>query len=242
MCTRREDGGLGLRRTREMNMAYMMKAGWALCTKQSALWVQVVRSKYKCRDDPIPLINEKRVSSNLWHGICKTWELVNANGECMLDSVASLLPGYAKRAILGIHPPSSLNGSDSLAWGPSKDGEFSVSTAYSSIVSYVPSPRHPIFKAIWKWTGPERVKILLWCVACGALLTNDARHLVPAVEVTMIQCFTWHGIALMPALCGKSQQVCPVSMSFSLLTFFSGCRLILEGEISSRSLGALPLE
>lgn len=75
-----------------------------------------------------------------------------------------MLPQYVHCAILGIHPPNVVNLSDSLAWGLSKDGDFSVSSTYSSILSYTPSPQHPIFRVVWKWAGPERIKFLLWQV------------------------------------------------------------------------------
>lgn len=32
-----------------------------------------------------------------------------------------------------------------------------------------------IFSVIWKWEGPERIKLLLWCIANGAILMNEAR-------------------------------------------------------------------
>lgn len=206
-------------------MAYMMKAGWALISNQNALWVQVIRNKYKCRDDQIPQVIEKRSSSNFWRGLCKTWEhvlnnliwrvgtgdkvdfwrdswlpsigpllhvahrdvpphiwgiklpaLVNDNGDWVLDQVANYLPPYVQRMILGMLPPRGTNGPDSLAWGPTNDGEFSISSAYYTVTSYTPSPQHPIFKIIWRWPGPERIKFLLWRVTRGAILTNDARR------------------------------------------------------------------
>lgn len=32
-----------------------------------------------------------------------------------------------------------------------------------------------LFKGIWKWQGPERIKILLWKMANKGILTNQAR-------------------------------------------------------------------
>lgn len=70
LCENRGVGGLGLRQTRDMNIAFMMKVGWALCSNHDALWVKVIKHKYKCGNGPIPVISEVRSLSNFWRGIC----------------------------------------------------------------------------------------------------------------------------------------------------------------------------
>nr|KYP57711.1 hypothetical protein KK1_003981 [Cajanus cajan] len=53
-----------------VNRCFMMKNCW------SKLWVQVLRDKYKCGNDPIPVIKKKSISSNIWKGICDAWSSV----------------------------------------------------------------------------------------------------------------------------------------------------------------------
>nr|KYP59049.1 hypothetical protein KK1_014475 [Cajanus cajan] len=57
----------------------MMKNCWALCSQPNMLWVQVVRSKYVCGEDFIPIIHKKPTTSNLWRGICEVWDKVVHN-------------------------------------------------------------------------------------------------------------------------------------------------------------------
>lgn len=65
-------GGLGLWIARNINKASMMKVGSDLTVKIDDLWVQVVRSKYKCERSVMPRISTDRPCSNLWRGLCAT--------------------------------------------------------------------------------------------------------------------------------------------------------------------------
>lgn len=56
-----------------------MKVGWQIMTKRDDLWVKVVRAKYKCGPDLVPRIVSKKLGSNLWRGICNSWDSVNKN-------------------------------------------------------------------------------------------------------------------------------------------------------------------
>ncbi|KAF7801547.1 putative ribonuclease H protein At1g65750 family [Senna tora] len=69
-------GGLGLRHVREQNKAFMVKLGWGLINQKDALWARVLRAKYKCGDDLIPVIDRKNSASRLWKGIADAWKYV----------------------------------------------------------------------------------------------------------------------------------------------------------------------
>nr|KYP77075.1 Putative ribonuclease H protein At1g65750 [Cajanus cajan] len=73
LCKPKDDGGLGLRESRKVNTAFMMKNCWALCSQPEKLWVRVVRAKYACGDESIPVVNKRSVASNFWRGICPAW-------------------------------------------------------------------------------------------------------------------------------------------------------------------------
>lgn len=60
-------------------MAFMMKAGWELCTNHDALWVRIIKSKYKCREGAFPIVSKACKSFNFWHGICRVWGHVEEN-------------------------------------------------------------------------------------------------------------------------------------------------------------------
>lgn len=74
ICSPRRNGGLGLRGTREVNLAFMMRANWRLRTNRSSAWPRIIRSKYGCGNEFIPNINAKKSGSNFWKGICTIWE------------------------------------------------------------------------------------------------------------------------------------------------------------------------
>ena len=48
VCMRKEVGGLGLRKAKLQNNAFMIKLGWSLINRKDALWVQLMREKYGC--------------------------------------------------------------------------------------------------------------------------------------------------------------------------------------------------
>ena len=73
VCKPKKNGGLGIRKAKHQNQAFMMKLGWKLVTRRDDFWVKVVRDKYRCGDDLIPKIEAKRHGSNVWAGIKATW-------------------------------------------------------------------------------------------------------------------------------------------------------------------------
>lgn len=79
LCQPKRCGGLGIRTARNMNTAFMMKAGWNLYSNRSDLWVEVVRSKYKCGHHDFPVVKRRGNASALWRGICASWEKVVEN-------------------------------------------------------------------------------------------------------------------------------------------------------------------
>ena len=79
VCQPKSAGGLGLRPARVVNSTFLSKLGWGLIHKRDELWVQVLRSKYKCGTDLIPQVQRHANCSNLWKGICSTWPVVQDN-------------------------------------------------------------------------------------------------------------------------------------------------------------------
>ena len=54
ICQPKCNGGLGLQTSKEANQAYLMKGGWELSSRKNDLWVQIIRSKYRCGNSTIP--------------------------------------------------------------------------------------------------------------------------------------------------------------------------------------------
>lgn len=50
----------------------MMKQAQSLCSKKDDVWARIMKAKYKCGQDEVPIINKQRPSSNLWKRMCKS--------------------------------------------------------------------------------------------------------------------------------------------------------------------------
>lgn len=70
VCLPKREGGLGIRKTSDMNKALLAKVGWRVMHGQATLWVRVVRSKYKVGD-----IHDHNwtVAKSTWSS---TWQIV----------------------------------------------------------------------------------------------------------------------------------------------------------------------
>lgn len=63
-------GRLGFRDARTMNMIFLLKLVWSVVSSPEALWVHILRTKYKIIE---PLLEHVKVrkASNVWRGIMK---------------------------------------------------------------------------------------------------------------------------------------------------------------------------
>nr|KYP65965.1 Putative ribonuclease H protein At1g65750 family [Cajanus cajan] len=92
-----------------------------------------------------------------------------------IDQIQSYLPPNVWLCIQRLAPPHAGVGRDRVVWDNTTDGNFTLRSAHeiSSSMQVTNSP--PIFKMIWRWKGPERVRVLLWKIAHNSLLTNACR-------------------------------------------------------------------
>lgn len=82
ICTRKSNGGLGLRRMWDQNKAQIAKLGWAVVSSEDRLWVRLLRFKYLGH---VPLRNHLPSSkaSWVWQGITQCKDLV-LKGACLM--------------------------------------------------------------------------------------------------------------------------------------------------------------
>lgn len=73
LCKPKNLGGLGLRSSRDTNIAFIMKGLWNLCSSPDSMWCSIIRSKYNCGWRSFPKLNPKRKGSNYWNGLVNTW-------------------------------------------------------------------------------------------------------------------------------------------------------------------------
>ncbi|KAJ1443251.1 Reverse transcriptase zinc-binding domain [Sesbania bispinosa] len=149
VCKPKQKGGLGFRSLRVLNEAYLLKLAWSLHSNPDAVWVKILKAKYKVLDSSHLLIKAVNKDSVLWKGIAK----------------------------ICIKPPDIAYGPDYLAWKFSSTSEFTIKTAYEFLTenSTAKYPIDDIFKTIWSWQGPPRVSTFVWKVVHGKLLTNCER-------------------------------------------------------------------
>lgn len=107
-------------------------------------------------------------------------QFVDGNGEWKWDEFQYLLPMSINLQIVVVPPPHVPDSVDSCSWQLTKNGDFSVSSAYCSIEETSWLVRAPSCRLIWKWPGPQRIRSFLWLATSGKLLTNSEcarRHL-----------------------------------------------------------------
>ena len=63
VCKNKKQGGLGVRKTHDNNLAILTKLGWKIMKKDNSLWVKVMRSKY-FRNGGIKVDNFKKKSNS----------------------------------------------------------------------------------------------------------------------------------------------------------------------------------
>ncbi|CAN1122460.1 Putative ribonuclease H protein At1g65750 [Linum perenne] len=74
-----------------------------------------------------------------------------------------------------MEPPTRDGCEDELIWGPDPKGKFSIKTAYEILDTYSDVSTGSIWRSIWKWEGPNRVRHFLWLIAHEKVLTNSER-------------------------------------------------------------------
>ncbi|KAK7268618.1 hypothetical protein RIF29_21320 [Crotalaria pallida] len=97
------------------------------------------------------------------------------------DQLQDLIPPSIQSIIAAVVPPSVDAGADSITWAKENDGVFSIASA----ATLLHDTSHPgnlngtsfIFRLVWRWKGPQRIRALLWKICHERLLTNTERYM-----------------------------------------------------------------
>ncbi|CAI0409373.1 unnamed protein product [Linum tenue] len=159
VCKPKEEGGLGLRSARALNLAYIMKLCWNFITDNNTLWIRILQDKYiKTNSDGTISMRHQRVS-RLWKGMLEAFPLVKqgtiwdirdgesvkfwldswvADGVVLKDYVMDQDPSMDWDISVadmaddsGIDPPRRDAGEDLTTWGMEADGKFRIKSAYT---------------------------------------------------------------------------------------------------------------
>ncbi|CAN1162506.1 Putative ribonuclease H protein At1g65750 [Linum perenne] len=102
--------------------------------------------------------------------------MVTREGQWDFHKLDRLLAPEAVEAVAGMTPPNVNRGPDDWVWGLEATGWFSIKSAYNLICSSAQFPDSRVWKEVWKWNGPNRIKHFLWLASNDKLLTNSARR------------------------------------------------------------------
>ncbi|KAK7245383.1 hypothetical protein RIF29_40223 [Crotalaria pallida] len=73
LCLPKTLGGLGFKRMKTFNDAFLMKLGWGILTKPNDLWVQVLKGKYARGRDFLKTVKSNNQDSSLWKRLAYLW-------------------------------------------------------------------------------------------------------------------------------------------------------------------------
>ncbi|KAJ1379830.1 Ribonuclease H-like superfamily [Sesbania bispinosa] len=114
-------------------------------------------------------------SNLLDHDFPSVADFTSDSGSWKEDVLRSVLLSDAAEFVLNIPPPAALDPDDSISWSLTTDGPFSLASAYNYLSSTPSCPIGRVYNRLWKWKGPERLRLLIWRILANSLLTNLAR-------------------------------------------------------------------
>lgn len=152
ICKPKNQGGLGFKNLRKMNLALLTKLGLQMLIHRDRLWVKMLWAKYGS-----PLAEQKkRRASKTWRSIMKCNKLLRAG----LESSNFL------------HECRGDVGSDNfISWQGKKPEHFTVSSAYAMQFEESSSDETEKWRRVWALKGPLRANVFMWRMRHGSLPT-----------------------------------------------------------------------
>ncbi|CAN1799377.1 Putative ribonuclease H protein At1g65750 [Linum perenne] len=79
-------------------------------------------------------------------------------------------------SVMGMTPPHAHLGEDTTVWGLEANGRFTVKLTYLFLKDIEPSVQGSLWRKVWNWEGPAKIKQFMWLVSHCKLMTNDERQ------------------------------------------------------------------
>lgn len=102
-------------------------------------------------------------------------KLGSVSGGWNLDAILDIIQPNVHQKLLSLAAPNAARGRDKIAWKLTTDGHFTNASSYVSLLDQDLQNHSGLFRKIWGWAGPERIKLHMWKVAHEALVTNSWR-------------------------------------------------------------------
>ncbi|CAA0829108.1 Unknown protein [Striga hermonthica] len=125
---------------------------------------------------------------------------VAVSGGWNWGSFAHLLPANVLLRIASVMPPNPHLTNDAIYWGFSDNGRLTTKSAYESLLPLEPKTNRVLWKSIWQWVGPQRIRQFLWLAAQYRLLTNRERTRRPLTSSPTCTLCGWGEESVMHAL------------------------------------------
>ncbi|CAN0836858.1 Putative ribonuclease H protein At1g65750 [Linum grandiflorum] len=102
-------------------------------------------------------------------------DFVLDNGLWNSSLIFTCLPSQIALQVLGMTPPSTDIGQDSIIWGLEPSGRFTIRSAYLLLKELQGETPEQRWKGVWNWQGPNKIRHFLWLASHNRLLTNEER-------------------------------------------------------------------
>ncbi|CAN1147309.1 Putative ribonuclease H protein At1g65750 [Linum perenne] len=165
ICEAKEDGGLGLRSSRLLNRAFMVKLAFTFFKEQDSLWVRVLQGKY-FRDTQEGLRRRNLKSqSAVWKGLSAEWEVMLRGSRSAIRDGRETMFWTARWVDSGVQlinlvnvDPRLINVEDTVRDFVTEDGSWDFAKLRSclaedtvAIVAGMAPPRDGIGGDQWSW-------------------------------------------------------------------------------------------
>ncbi|CAN1818067.1 hypothetical protein LINPERHAP1_LOCUS28261 [Linum perenne] len=124
-------------------------------------------------DDDIRLEDYTKIALSEDERQIKVAEVSDGRGDWNWNYLRRYLPDNLVALVSGMEPPKDDEQDDELIWGPYPRGKFTLKLAYEMLDRSNDTSTCDLWKIVWKWEGPSRVKHFLWLVAHNRILTNS---------------------------------------------------------------------
>ncbi|KAK2653379.1 hypothetical protein Ddye_013235 [Dipteronia dyeriana] len=115
VCLSKQSGGLGIKKSKDMNQVLLAKAGWRLFQNDYGIWSQILKYKYLIKHHITDLnLNKNMVCSSTWKAIAFGDK---DNGEWSVPQLVVVLPWNIVHRIISIDAGKMYSGPGRAIWG-----------------------------------------------------------------------------------------------------------------------------
>ncbi|KAF7843708.1 putative ribonuclease H protein At1g65750 family [Senna tora] len=105
----------------------------------------------------------------------KVSRFLTGSGAWDWEAFEHLIPHDICLKIHSIPPPVRNDSEDTPVWSLNKNGQFSTKSAYRLITGDHALEERNIWRKVWGWKGPEKIKYFLWLCVKDRIMTNVNR-------------------------------------------------------------------